>query len=224
MPPPKLIVPPLTELPESVLLLTFNVPALLMPPPEATLNPLAIVRPSSVTVAPEALMLKTRVPLLPERVSRFAPGPLIVRFLLITNSPVVSVMGLARPAAKVIVPPSQAWKIVSRRDPAPLSLLFVTTVGPQLTVIVAVANPPPRPPFVLFNEACTWKLPFAFEFSGGVNFNPALPSANVMKSLLLICVVPLFLNNVPPVMFVILKLVTSVLSAALRLITRPERV
>src|SRR3989442_10884193 len=108
MPPPKLIVLPLTELPESVLLLTFNVPALLMPPPEATLNPLAIVRPSSVTVAPEALMLKTRVPLLPGRVNRIAPGPLIVRFLLITNSPVATLMGLARPAEKVIVLPGHA--------------------------------------------------------------------------------------------------------------------
>jgi hypothetical protein len=31
-----------------------------------------------------------------------------------------------------------------------------------------------------------------------VNFSPALPSAKVMKSLLLICVVPSFLNKVPP--------------------------
>src|SRR5437588_3562889 len=101
-------------------------------------------------------------------------------------------------------------------------LLFVTIVGRQLTVIVAVANPPPRPPFVLFSEAWTWKVPFAFEFSAGVNFSPALPSANVMKSLLLIWVVPSVLNNVPPVMFVILKLVTSAPSAALRLITNPD--
>ena len=40
--------------------------------------------------------------------------------------------------------------------------------------------------------------------------------------MLLICVVPLFLNKVPPVMLVILKLVTSAPSDGLRLIINPE--
>ena len=74
------------------------------------------------------------------------------------------------------------------------------SVPPLLTVIVPVARAPPRPASVLFNDACTLKLnvvtgldrPFA-----GVNFNPALPSATVMKLLLGIAVVPLFLNSVP---------------------------
>ncbi len=48
---------------------------------------------------------------------------------------------------KVIVSPEQAVLIVSRKLPAPLSLVLVTTVGPQLTVIVAVAGEPkPAPP------------------------------------------------------------------------------
>src|SRR5882672_737361 len=146
----------------------------------------------------------------------------MVRLLLIGSSPLVNVIVWPiSTGLNVIVLPAQAVVIVDRKDPEPLSLLFNTRVGPQLTVIVAVANPPPSPPFALLVEACTWKLPFAFESSAGVNFNPALPSANVMKSLLLICVVPLFLNNVPPVMLVILKLVTSVPSTALRLITSP---
>src|SRR5947207_2131996 len=196
MPPPLLKLVPLTELPESVLLVIVRLPPSLlkMPPPwfakPPLIFPLAIVK-SEIVTGLTVLIVKIRKAGVPAAglrttVSRFAPGPVIVRPLSITNWADVSVMGLARPAAKVIMPPSQAWKIVSRKDPAPLSLLLVTTVGPQLIAIVAVANPPPRPPFVLFNEACTWKLPFAFELSAGVNFNPALPSAKVMKSLLLI--------------------------------------
>src|SRR5438874_1096761 len=122
----------------------------------------------------------------------------------------------------VSVLPAQAVLIVDRKDPEPLSLLFNTRVGPQLTVIVAVAKPPPSPPFALLVEACTWKLPFAFESTAGVNFNPALPSAAVMKSPLLIKVKPSCLNSAPLVMLVILKLVTSGPSIGLRVITRPE--
>ena len=176
-----------------------------MPPPLVLVLPPEIVRPEMLTVPDVMLkMRKFGVPAAVLRITvrRLAPGPVIVRFLSITNWADVSVT-LLRPAWNVIVAPSHACRIVSRKDPAPLSLLFVTTVGPQLIVIVAVANPPPSPAFVLFSEACTWKLPFAFEFSDGVNFSPALPSANVMKSLLLIWVVPSFLNNVPPVLFLI---------------------
>src|SRR5438045_8952369 len=96
------------------------------------------------------------------------------------SSPLVNeIVCPIRLGANGIVLPTQAVLIVARKDPEPLSLVFNTRVGPQLTVIVAVANPPPSPPFALLVEACTWKLPFAFESSAGVNFNPALPSANV---------------------------------------------
>src|SRR5215813_8344316 len=129
-------------------------------------------------------MLKTRLALLPETVSRFAPGPAIARFILSCNSPEVNVT-FVNPAWYFIVAPEHACKITSRNDPAPLSLPLVTTVDPQFTVIVAVAAPPPRPPIVLFNDAPTEKLPLAVLLSAGVNFNPALPSAIVIKSRLL---------------------------------------
>src|SRR6266550_5387844 len=88
-----------------------------------------------------------------------------------------------------------------------------------LTATVAVAVPPPRPASAALVDACTVKLPLDVP---GVNFNPAFPSANVMKSPLLIGVAPLFLNNEPPVIPVILKCVTSAPSAGLREITSPE--
>src|ERR1700674_4056010 len=90
------------------------------------------------------------------------------------------------------------------------------------TVIVAVADPLLKPPPDESVAPWTWKLPLAKESAAGVNFKPALPSAKVMNSLLAIAVVPSFLKSVPLVMFVILKCVTSVPSAALRLITSPE--
>src|SRR3989442_500587 len=86
-------------------------------------------------------------------------------------------------------------------------------------VIVAVAVPPPSPASEALNDDCTVKLPLEVP---GVNFSPAFPSAKVMKSPLLMTVVPLFLNSVPPVIPVILKWVTSGPSAGLREITSPE--
>src|ERR1043166_3958940 len=99
----------------------------------------------------------------------------MVRFLLIDSSAVVKVIGfvtLPGVRSKVIVAPTQACTIVSRSDPAPLSLLLTTTVAPQFTEMVAVANPPPSPASLLLIEACTLKLPSAFEFNAGVNLNP----------------------------------------------------
>src|SRR5438309_9248107 len=99
-----------------------------------------------------------------------------------------------------MVLPGQAALMIARSEPAPLLLLFETTRAPQPTVIVAVTVLPPRPVFALLVEACTSKLKVVAGLDrlfAGVNFRPALPSAAVMKSLLLICVVPLFLNRVP---------------------------
>jgi hypothetical protein len=100
-----------------------------------------------------------------------------------------------------------------------LAALNLITPPTALTVIVAVTVPPPRPASDALNDACTVKLPLEVP---GVNFNPALPSAKVMKSPLWIGVTPSFLNNEPPVIAVILKWVTSAPSAGLREITRPE--
>src|SRR6267154_5737918 len=166
--------------------MTLSVAVLLfrIPPPLAPPLPLEIVRPEIVTTAGlVAVTLKTRncgVPpaVLRITVKRLAPGPVIVRFLSISNSADVKVIVLT-PAWNVIVAPAHACRIVSRKDPAPLLLLFVTIVGPQPTVIVAVAGLL-RPASELLNEACTWNVPFALELLAGVNFNPAFPSATVM--------------------------------------------
>ena len=56
----------------------------------------------------------------------------------------------------------------------------------------------------------------------GVNFSPAAPWATVMNSPLVTWVTPSLRYSVPPVMFVIWKLVTKAVSAALGVITRPE--
>src|SRR5207237_9732817 len=82
--------------------------------------------------------LKTREFLLPEIVNSFAPGPWNVRFLSITSSPEVRVIGLVTwpgVISNVIVLPGQALAMIPRREPAPLSLLLVTMVGAQLTEI-----------------------------------------------------------------------------------------
>src|SRR6266850_8169139 len=89
------------------------------------------------------------------------------------------------------------------------------------TVIVAVAALGLNTVPTLSVEPCTWKVAFPKEFAVGVNFNPALPSATVMKLLLGITVVPLFLNSVPPVMLVILKKPTSAPSTGFLVITKP---
>ena len=90
------------------------------------------------------------------------------------------------------------------------------------TVMVAVTRLPPRPASVLLVEAWTLKLPSPKKSAAGVNFRPALACANVMKSPLLIAVVPSFWNSVPLVMPVILKNATAELSAALRETTSPD--
>ena len=87
--------------------------------------------------------------------------------------------------------------------------------------MVAVAVGPPRPAVVAVVDSCTVKLPEASELVAGVNFSPAAPSATVMKSPLLITVVPSFLKSVPPVMFVIWKLVTKAVSAGFGVMTSP---
>src|SRR6185369_17586897 len=63
-------------------------------------------------------------------VRRFAPGPVIVRFLSMSNSPVVKVIVCPFSAgSKLIVPPTQTLTIALRNEPAPLSLVLVTVTG-----------------------------------------------------------------------------------------------
>src|SRR5215831_649981 len=131
MPPPKSPPTPLSVFPERVISASVKVPALKMPPPLAADLPPLMVRLLILTV-PE-LILNTRLALLPLIVN--APFPaltvlLIVRFLLIANSPVVSVMVCGpAPRLKSIVAVAQASRIACRSVPAPLSAVLVTVIA-----------------------------------------------------------------------------------------------
>ena len=123
--------------------------------------------------------------------------------------------------------PSAAFREMTRPDEDWVSSLVVVPVTDGvsaigLTVMLAVASPPPRPPSLLLREPCTLNVAVPSKSAAGENFRPALPWATVIKSPLLICVVPSFWNSVPFVIFVILKWVTSAPSAAFREITRPD--
>src|SRR5260370_1096914 len=122
--------------------------------------------------------------------------------------------------------PSTALRVMTSPEVVCVSSLVVEFVtegvsGIGVMVIVAVAARGLSTVPTASVEPCTWKLPATIEFAVGVNFNPAPPSAAVMKLLLLITVAPSFLNSVPPVMLVILKCVTSAPSTAFLVITRP---
>src|SRR5258706_12541664 len=105
-------------------------PALPATPLTPRTLPLVIVMPEMVAVLPEAT-LKTRLALLPLTVSVAAPGPVIVMFLLIVNSPVVSVIDVTE-GSKVIGPPAHTpLSIASRKVSAPLSALPVTTTDEE---------------------------------------------------------------------------------------------
>src|SRR6266516_2795380 len=130
--------PPLAAgLPEMLQLVIVTVPPPLLerpplriPPPRSPgALPLAIVKPLIKALTLEEAILKMRKLPAPRRtVSRFAPGPLIVRFLLINNSPLVRLIGLTTlDISKVIVLPAHALAIMSRSELGPLSLLLLTT-------------------------------------------------------------------------------------------------
>src|SRR5262245_31615865 len=99
-------------------------------------RPSAIVIPAMVTVRP-ALMSKTRLAWLPLTVSWFAPGPSMSRFLVMANSPPISVMVWpARLGAKSMVSPLWAAAISPRSEPSPRApvsraLVTVSVLGTQ---------------------------------------------------------------------------------------------
>src|SRR6476646_8282917 len=90
-----------------------------------------MVRPEILTLGvPEILkMRKFDVPAAALRCTlrRLAPGPLMVRFLLMGNSPLVRSMAPRTLAANVIVLPPHALARIERNEPAPLSPLLFTT-------------------------------------------------------------------------------------------------
>lgn len=109
------------------------------PPPIAPLMlPLERVRPEMLTVLPTEMveMRNSDVPpaVLRWTVSRLTPGPLIVRFLLISNSPLVSVIVLLAGSEKVIVSPDTALEMASRS----VHLITVHVPVPSSAVLFTV--------------------------------------------------------------------------------------
>src|SRR5438876_3612763 len=127
--------PPPDELPEIVLLVTISVLVLSsrMPPPPSvtqrqpvlTGEPFSMVTPEITTVSPGAGIWKTRTDLFPLIARLDGPGPLIVR-LVVMSSVLLSVIVPVTP--KLIVSPELAAAIAARREPSPLSFVFVTVI------------------------------------------------------------------------------------------------
>src|SRR5216117_890693 len=121
---------------EMVQSVSVNTPALRIPPPPSALystKPCEIVIPEIETVTALELMrkIRNRGPLggLRCTVKRLAPGPVMVRFLSITNSPLVRVTVVTL-GAKLIVSPGEASRIACRNDPEPLSFPLQTAYPP----------------------------------------------------------------------------------------------
>src|SRR5438105_6347479 len=125
MPPPASPPQARAELPERMLSVTVVVPKLMMPPPPSA-TPFWMVRPEMATVP--LTMLNTRDEWLPLIAKLEAPGPLIVRSLLITSSPEASVIVAGSGRLKSIVPPGATLAIASRSEPIPLLFVFVTAI------------------------------------------------------------------------------------------------
>src|SRR5215831_4865110 len=78
-----------------------------------------------VTVLPGA-MWNTRFTALPFTASWATPGPAIMTSLFTSNSPLVQVIVAAGGSEKLIVSPLFAMASAPRREPAPLSAVFMT--------------------------------------------------------------------------------------------------
>ena len=118
-----------------------KIASLEIPPPSLAAAPPEIVRLLSRMIFEVPMNENTRLALLPLTLMTFAPGPLIVKSLLILICPLVSVIVPFKPSAKETAPPSQALIMACRKLPAPLSLRFVTTAsGQAMTVCVTPAE------------------------------------------------------------------------------------
>jgi hypothetical protein len=98
-----------------------------------------MVRPEMVTVLP-ATISNTLVKAFPSIARLAAPGPMIVRLLLINSSPLAKVM--VPVAVTQIVSPDAALAIVARSEPAPLSavLLIVVVQTPKAWTALKTVN------------------------------------------------------------------------------------
>ena len=111
-----------------MVLLKVSTPRLDMAPPVEAF-PLVRVSPEMETVLPLPT-LKMRLSALPSMVSDPAPGPAMVRFLMMESSPLVAVVvpvsRIVPVTLKTIVSPGAASMIACRREPAPESLVLLT--------------------------------------------------------------------------------------------------
>jgi hypothetical protein len=97
------------------------------PPPRPDKSaPLGMVRLAMVTVVPEPKW-NTRLAALPLTAKLVTPGPRMVTLLVISSSPVVSVM-VPETTVASIVSPSAAQANAPRNEPGPLSAVVVTVV------------------------------------------------------------------------------------------------
>jgi len=95
--------------------------------------PLSVARPSVnaiplIVTLPASVIEKIRVASLPSKVVDVLPLPLIIRFLLIV---IAEVNVMALPFVEVlnrIVPPASESMTACLKEPAPLSLVFVTVM------------------------------------------------------------------------------------------------
>jgi hypothetical protein len=107
----------------TVELLSVKPPWLKIPPPPLAFpKPLVMVKPEMVTF--DAKLSNTREVALPSNARLAAPGPLVVTFLVIGNSPLVSTIVPDTLVASIV----SAAELVkqSRRLPAPTSFVFDT--------------------------------------------------------------------------------------------------
>src|SRR6266436_1802970 len=126
MPPPR----PDDLFPETVLLVSVNVPSFLIKPTPVW-PVLLLMKPRSNMAMITPGSTRTIWPLLPPLIARnCAPGPRRVRLLVKERSLLVSKITLfLKEGSNVIVLPALALIIAQRRDPGPSSLEVVTLVG-----------------------------------------------------------------------------------------------
>jgi hypothetical protein len=115
---------------------SVSVPALKIPPPLFSKDPAlvppplppVIATPEIETIMPDPTVnaRSMTVLLLASIVTLDAPGPAIVRCVLIVRLPLVRLMTAGYVREKTMVSPEPALSMASRREPGPLSLVFTT--------------------------------------------------------------------------------------------------
>src|SRR5437588_5512059 len=104
-----------------VMVTVSGLPSKMPPPLLLGESPLEMVKPESVTVPATMSKIRKRLAVtLRVTSNRFAPGPLIVRFLSINSSPLVSLIVMPAGREKPMVLPDDASLIAARKVQTPL--------------------------------------------------------------------------------------------------------